>query len=193
MAALRAGRRVLAVDATCGNGHDTLFMASCLARHALDTPWDILALDVQEPALDSAKSLLSPSGHAACVTFIARGHEHLQRILNGHAADLRERGEAEPVLAAVMYNLGFLPRSDKRVTTRQDSTLRSLGMAASALGRNGILSIHAYGGHAGGLEELEAVDAWCAALPFDEWLVARYCMVNKTRNPEVLHLAWKRP
>ena len=41
------------------------------------------------------------------------------------------------------------------------------------------------------LDELAAVDAWCAALPFDEWTVAKYTLHNKTRNPEALFLAEK--
>lgn len=191
-AALRASPgRLLAVDATCGNGHDTAFLADFLARHAGSTPYDVLSLDVQEAALESARALLTSRGTAS-VSFLRRGHEELERILAGHAKALRERGEAAPILAAVMYNLGFLPRSDKGVATQKQSTLRSLAMAAAALEKNGLLAVHAYGGHAGGLEELEAVDRWCAALSFDEWLVARYCLSNKPRNPEVLHLAWKR-
>ena len=186
---------ILAVDATCGNGNDTLFLAERLfaLTAASRRDWVVLGLDVQEAALESAKALLHSCPGRDRVRLVLTGHEHLAALLDDYARSETDAGRAVPVTACVMYNLGFLPRSDKLVVTRTKSTLVSLEAAGAALSPGGLLIVHAYGGHAGGGEELAAVDAWCASLPYDGWLAARYAVVNKQRNPEALFLAQKRP
>lgn len=187
-------RGILAVDATCGNGNDTFFLAERLFEltGASRRDWSVLGLDVQESALESARNFLLSCPGRDRVRLVRKGHEHLAELLDEHARLEEEAGRQRPVAACVMYNLGFLPRSDKRVVTRRQSTLASLEAAVTALSPGGVLVVHAYGGHAGGAEELEAVDAWCASLPCDEWLAARYAVANKRRNPEALYLAQKR-
>ncbi len=179
---------LLAVDATCGNGHDACFLAAVLRRCHAKRPYGVLAFDVQESALRCAKELLTKRGLADTVECLLQDHAVL-----GAELLRRQKAAGSPIiLAAVMYNLGFLPRSDKRLVTRKESTLASLEAAARFLAPHGILSVHAYGGHSGGREELEAVESWCAALPFKLWTVARYSMCNKLRRPEALFLAQRR-
>jgi SAM-dependent methyltransferase len=210
---------LLAVDCTCGNGHDTCFLAQTLARQAGPWRWSVLSFDVQQAALDAARALLarhnlqaffSPvarteelppggpmrePGRSGEIRFFLQGHEHLEEVLASHFADDADREghptSAKTVLAAVMYNLGFLPRSDRRVITRERTTISSLSQAAEALSPGGVLAVHAYGGHAGGGEELEAVTAWFSALSYGVWHATRYSLCNKPRNPEILFLAGK--
>lgn len=212
---------LVAVDGTCGNGHDTLFLAEALA--AAGKPHVVLAFDIQPAALETTRARLEASRLARNVRLLLQNHARLTEELSrpeNRPATLAEtathpqanaRREAEAIqedwrtspgmagfphaplsVATAMYNLGFLPRSDKRVITRPEHTLASLASAADALIPRGILVVHAYGGHPGGLEELAAVEDWCAALAFDEWTAARYTFCNKSRNPEVLFLVEKR-
>jgi hypothetical protein len=88
-----------------------------------------------------------------------------------------------------MFNLGFLPRSDRSIATRSASTLIALEASLAALLPRGLLSVHAYGGHPGGREEMEAVEAWFPGLPASKVTVGRYALCNKQRNPEILFLA----
>jgi len=187
------GCHLLAVDATCGNGHDTRFLARQLAACADGRAYSVLSFDIQQAALDSARILAEelPEAQRGAIFFLRQSHDRLHAALREHQAEFLALG-ARPLLAVVMYNLGFLPRSDKRVTTMTGTTLASLEQATTALGLGGLLCVHAYGGHPGGLEELEAVEAWCCALPFAQWLVMRYAPCNKPHNPEALFLAWKR-
>ncbi len=182
---------LLAVDATCGNGYDSRFLLRALARTGM--PYSLLAFDVQQAALDAAKAFLAdlPTSQQERVFFMLQSHAELDKALCEHCKGPCCPG-GRPLLTAVTYNLGFLPRSDKTVVTKAPSTLASLEQAARALTPGGIISVHAYGGHPGGAEELEAVEGWCASLAFDEWCVARYALCNKVRNPECLFLAWKR-
>lgn len=187
------GAHWIAVDATCGNGHDTCFLAEQLACRCPDGSYSILSFDVQEAALDSAKESLCNALAGLCgrVSFLLQSHEHLLHALSVHQKAKLPPG-VSPRIVAVMYNLGFLPRSNKTITTCAPVTLASLEQAAVVLAPGGLLSIHAYGGHPGGLEELEAVTRWCSGLPHAQWLVMSHAVCNKPRNPERLFLAWKK-
>ena len=194
---------LVAVDATCGNGHDTLFMAQTLRGLAGERlfSWRILAFDVQAGALEKARARMAGAGFAenadnGGIDYIHDGHEHVAR----HLVTLEEccvkapcSAERKPYfVVAAMYNLGFLPGSDKQVVTREETTLASLAAAVNALAPGGILAVHAYGGHPGGLKELGAADAWFRNLDSGTADVTRYEVCNKTKNPEVLFLAVKK-
>lgn len=180
-----AAAPLLAVDCTCGNGHDCLFLARTLAALDTATSGVVLGLDVQPAALEATRNRLAEENLEHHAHLLLRGHENLAAVLDSSLSGL-----SNP--AVVMYNLGFLPGSDKRLTTRSDSTLASLNAAAAALLPSGLLCVHAYGGHPDGIDELRAVETWCVGLPFDEWVVGRYNICNRVRNPESLFLAEKR-
>lgn len=203
-----------AVDATCGNGHDTLFLSRELAGLAgeFSFSWQVVSFDIQDMALESARARLTEVGLAMSVEFIKDSHEHMNRYLSGTLslspaefqantpvaalagalAKIRAGRAVSGQLAAVMFNLGYLPGGDKGLVTRPESTLPSLGEALEALAPGGILSVHAYGGHPGGLEEMEAVDDWFSTMPFSGGSVFRYEVCNKRSNPEKLFLVEKK-
>ena len=177
--ARESDKEPLAVDATTGNGHDTLFLASEIGEAGR-----VWAFDVQTAALVVAQNRLATavedfSGRAV---FVHAGHEtakdHLPRDAGGR-------------LWAVTFNLGFLPGSNRRVKTTAATTLQALSLFAEMLAVGGIISVHVYRGHAGGEEEGEAVSRWAAMLPWETWRVAEYAFCNRPRNPETLFLAEK--
>ncbi len=170
----------LAVDATAGNGHDTLLLARLAGQNGR-----VWAFDVQEAALVAARERLARAEEGdltARVCFVREGHERLARVLPPEAAGR---------VRAATFNLGFLPGSDKQIVTRPAATLRALADLASFTAPGGIVSVHCYAGHEGGREELDAVGVFCADLPWPAWRSARYEMVNKNRNREALFLLEK--
>ncbi len=181
--ALAVARRtepvVFAVDATAGNGHDTLFLAS--EAGGSGTVW---AFDVQRTALASTQKRLETENPElpARVRLVHAGHERAAELLP-EAVHGR--------LRAVTFNLGFLPGSDRLVVTRAATTIAALGCFAAMLAVGGVISVHAYRGHDGGEEEGGAVARWFADLPWEAWRVAEYSFRNKPRNPETLFLAEK--
>ncbi|HKJ87699.1 MAG TPA: class I SAM-dependent methyltransferase [Gammaproteobacteria bacterium] len=136
----------LAVDATVGNGHDTLFLA-----RAVGSGGRVEGLDIQASALTAARERLEQAGALDRVRLHQGGHEALLRILPEAA-----RGRVR----AVMFNLGYLPGGDKGVVTRPDSTLAGLEAAAGLLAPGGRIAVVGYPGHPGGAEECEAVSEW---------------------------------
>lgn len=174
------------VDATCGNGHDTLFLLqqggkifkehNCTGR--------LLALDIQAAAVENTQALLRP--HLA-ESNLALTVEHASHAnLAQHLADSTS---GQSTVAAAMFNLGYLPGSDKSVVTMGESTQKALQALVACVMEGGIISVHAYGGHGGGQQELDCVREWFAALPEQQWTVFSYGRLNKQRNPEQLFLA----
>lgn len=140
-----------ALDATAGQGHDTAFLA-CL----LGTAGVVHACDIQPPALDATRRRWE-----ALDVPKATLHLHACRHENVRTA-LTAAGVAR--LNALMFNLGYLPGGDHRLTTRTSTTLAALQSLLPLLAPRGVLTIVAYPRHPGGQEELDAVKTWAAQL-----------------------------
>lgn len=166
---IRPGDRV--IDATAGNGHDTVFLAECVGPEGR-----VLAFDVQEAALVSARARVAD---VAWVEFFHESHGKM----NAHADD--------GSVAVVMFNLGYLPGEDHELTTETTETLFALEVAARLLKSGGALSVICYPGHPAGAEEAAAVEAWMTALAADGWRVAKYGAVGTRRPAPFLLVAGK--
>lgn len=134
------------VDATCGNGKDTLLLAELVGETG-----QVWAFDIQPAALDRTRQRLLEKGLAQRVTLFGHGHEDLA---NHVPSSVR----------AVVFNLGWLPGSDRSVVTKPDTTLPALHAALAQLAPGGLLLITCYPGHAGGDDETDAVLAWSQRL-----------------------------
>jgi predicted methyltransferase len=159
----------LVIDATAGNGHDTVFLADCVGPTG-----KVLAFDVQEAALTSARERVGESGR---VEFLHESHAQM----GNHAA----AGSA----AVVMFNLGYLPGEDHELTTESAETLRALEVAASLLKPGGVLSVICYPGHPAGAAEAVEVEAWITALAASGWRIAKYGALGTRRPAPFLLLA----
>jgi predicted methyltransferase len=148
----------IAIDATVGNGHDTLFLAQQVGPGG-----KVYGFDIQEAALDSAWQRLLAAGATAQVALYHAGHEAMAVLLPETVAGR---------VKAVMFNLGYLPGGDKQRTTGASTTLAALQAALSLLAPGGVISLLAYTGHPGGREEAEQLKAWLACLPRDLFAVS---------------------
>lgn len=137
-----------AVDATAGNGHDTLFLARLAGEYSR-----IAAFDVQESAIEATRIRLEKNACAEKVELHLCGHEKMEAIL-GEAW----RGKTH----AVFFNLGYLPKSDHALKTEAKTTLPALEAAWNLLAPGGFISLTVYTRHPGGFEESASVDAWLA-------------------------------
>ncbi|GAB6988314.1 tRNA 5-(aminomethyl)-2-thiouridylate-methyltransferase MnmM [Paenibacillus pini] len=144
-----------AVDATAGTGIDTLFLAKQVGRKG-----HVYAFDVQEEALKLTKARLAREQDVplASLSLLHHSHDQMQAYL---PAAIYGR------LAAVMFNLGYLPTegSDRSTITESSSTLAALEVALSLLKPRGIITAVLYPGHAGGDLEATAVTEWATSLP----------------------------
>jgi SAM-dependent methyltransferase len=149
-----------AIDATVGNGHDTKFLADLVGPSGR-----VFGFDVQAAALAVAAARLDGRPQ---VTLQLCGHEHLAAALPAEAA-----GQ----VAAVMFNLGYLPGADKQTTTRPATTLAGLAQALDLVAVRGMITLVLYPGHPGGADEAAAVRTYIARLP-SNFAVAHWCRLT---------------
>jgi predicted methyltransferase len=159
-----------AIDATAGNGHDSVFLARLVGPGGR-----LLAFDVQAAAIGSTRAALREWG-------LDDGRAEL--FHESHEELARRAGDA-PV-AAVMFNLGYLPGGDHRLITRPEATLAAIKLALGVLRPGGILTVVAYPGHPGGDAETAAVFEWAAHLDPTAWRVTAVRVHNTARPAPVL-------
>lgn len=162
------------IDATAGNGYDTLFLAECVGAGG-----KVLAFDVQEAALVSARARLAEAGCDGRVEFFHESHGGMGAYAG------------EGTVAVVMFNLGYLPGENHQLTTVAGETLAALEVAARLIKSGGMLSVVCYPGHTAGAEEAEAVETWMTGLATLGWRVAKYGAVGTRRLAPFLLVAVK--
>jgi SAM-dependent methyltransferase len=148
----------LAVDATVGNGFDTLFLA-----HRVGPKGRVLGFDVQKAALAGARELLKFVGSLDRVSFIHDSHARLTDYLPPEAA-----------IQGAMFNLGYLPRGNRQIITRPDTTVAALGGVLANLALQGRVSILVYREHEGGNLEYVELREFLEQLPEDKWIIEEF-------------------
>ncbi|MDA8211677.1 MAG: methyltransferase domain-containing protein [Clostridia bacterium] len=167
------GEGDIAVDATAGNGNDTLFLARTVGPQG-----QVYAFDIQEDALDKTRRRLAEAGELLQTRLIKDGHENLAQYVQG------------PV-AAIMFNLGYLPRGNHEIITRPETTCRAIEAGLELLGPRGIMSIVVYSGHPGGDREAAEVESMVQKLDQTRFSVLRMDFVNRKHNSPYLILVEK--
>lgn len=158
-----------AVDATCGNGHDTLFLAQ-------QEGISVVSLDIQKEALQNTALLLEKSLSLEVqkkVLLVEQSHSTFPPF------------SKPPRL--IIYNLGYLPGGDKNVTTKTETTLQSLRSALQILAPDGAISLMCYPGHAEGLLEQEAIINFLDSLK-SSYTYERYHYTDPPHRDFQLHI-----
>jgi SAM-dependent methyltransferase len=168
----------VAVDATIGNGHDTVVLARAVGANGR-----VFGFDVQASAIDETRGRLQTEGVVAPVDLFQHGHEDMARHLPEACAG---------TVGAVTFNLGYLPGSASDCTTTPETTIPALNAALRLLRPGGVVTVVVYTGHEGGPEEAEAVDAWAADLPQERFHALSYQFVNQQNDPPRLVAVEKR-
>ena len=151
------------VDATMGNGHDTLFLAK-LAKQ-------VYAFDIQEQALKKTSQRLQEAG-LSNAELILQGHETVDQFVTE--------------VKAAIFNLGYLPSADKSIITKPQTTIEALDKLCQILVKGGRIAIMIYYGHEGGDLERDAVMDFVSQLPQQEYTATIYRTLNQINNPPFL-------
>lgn len=163
----------LVVDATAGNGKDTLFLAANTPLSAV-----VWAFDIQSQALTKTNELLTKHNVADKVRLIQDCHAHITRHIK------------QPVDAA-MFNLGYLPGGDHKLSTLPSTTIQAIAQTLQLLNTEGLITIAAYPGFEQGRLELRELNQYLATVDQKKFSVACWSMVNQTNFPPVLYLIEK--
>ena len=149
-----------AIDATMGNGHDTQLLCELVGDEG-----HVYAFDIQEQAVENTRNRLKEAGLLDRATLFCQGHEHMREYISG------------PV-QAVVFNLGWLPGGDKRVTTHWETTQSAVSQALFLLDREGICVICVYPGHEAGDYERAKLTEYLSALRPQESNVLHHRFLN---------------
>lgn len=159
-----------AIDATCGNGNDTL-------KIALFEKGPVIALDIQEEAIANTRTLLQahlPSDALPCVHLFQQSHAEFPQLAYEHPIRL------------IVYNLGYLPKGNKQLTTLTESTLESLDKALELVMPGGAISITCYPGHEEGEREEQALIKKISLISVKKWNVCHHTFLNRTKSPSLI-------
>lgn len=165
-----------AIDATCGNGYDTLFLAKSILSS--DHGGQVIAIDSQEEAINNTKlhikAELPPQLHDK-VHFYHQCHSSFPHV-------------APASVALIVYNLGYLPKGNKSITTMCNTTLQSLNNAMLLIAPGGLISITCYPGHDEGKIEEEALLKFTADLSPQQWSCCHHRWTNRREAPSLILL-----
>ncbi|MEW8974987.1 MAG: class I SAM-dependent methyltransferase [Exiguobacterium sp.] len=156
------------VDMTAGNGHDTQFLAERVGPEGR-----VLAFDVQAQAIEESTRRLDEAGMLERVDLYHESHIHVGARLSD---------ERRPVRAGV-FNLGYLPGSDKSITTTGEETLEALDALLPVLAPGGLVVLVVYHGHLEGKRERDAVLDYVTALDQQGYAVLQYRFLNQQNHP----------
>lgn len=173
----------IAIDATCGNGHDSLSMAHlCLTP----TSGNLHCIDIQPEAIESTQRKLR-----AALTM------ELEQRVCYHIKSHETFPDSIPLgsVSLICYNLGYLPgksreNSRNTIITKTETTIKSIRSAINLLKAGGMLSITAYPGHEGGEEESKEVSHFLSTLSPLDWRVYAHSPLNRPMSP-ILYLAYR--
>ncbi len=158
----------VAVDATVGNGYDTLYMAQLVSPTGR-----VYGFDIQEQAVQTTAELVAKNGYSGIVKLFQASHECLSDYV------------AEPV-DAIVFNLGYLPGGDHRIITRPDSTIKAVREGLALLNPAGIICLVVYTGHPGGREEQQALEEFLQSLDKKEFCTGKLVFLNREKAPYLI-------
>ena len=125
----------IVVDATMGNGYDTLYLAKIIGEEGF-----LYSFDIQKEALISTKEKLEKENLLSRTKLILDGHENIDRYIDKQ-------------IDFMIFNLGYLPKGDHNIITKPHTTIEAIKKGMNLKKPNGIITIAIYSGHVGGAYE----------------------------------------
>lgn len=158
----------LCVDATMGNGNDTLLLSRLCGEKGR-----VLAFDIQKAAVEHTARHLSDNHAPENYRLILDSHENMAKYLQPES------------VSCMVFNLGYLPGGDHQMATRGDSSVRALQEGIGLLKKGGMISLCIYSGGDSGFEERDAVLKWLVSLDPRRYLVIKTDYYNRPNHPPI--------
>ena len=158
----------LCIDATMGNGNDTLLLARLAGKSG-----HVLAFDIQEQALKNTEDRLAREGLEKSCTLFMESHEYMSRYAR------------EGSVSCIVFNLGYLPGGSHGRATKAGTTVRAIKEGLKLLKKKGLLTLCIYSGGDSGFEEKETVLSFLKKLNPREFLVIQAEYINRPSHPPI--------
>lgn len=166
------------IDATVGNGHDTVFLAEIVGPNG-----HVFGYDIQEEAITNTKQKLLEKQLLERVTLFQTSHSNILQTI-----PKKFHGK----IAGAMFNLGYLPGGNKEIVTKPQTTIEAIKETLSVLKSEGVIVLVIYHGHEEGKTERDAVLNYAKELDQNEAHVLEYRFINQKNNPPFIIAIEKR-
>lgn len=163
------------IDATMGNGHDTVLLSRLAGEQG-----KVVAFDIQETALVHTRERLR----------LEKCPENYRLLLESHEYMKKYAGEES--VSCITFNFGYLPGGDHDKATRPESSVRAIRAGLSLLKKGGLMTLCIYSGGDSGFAERDEVLAFVRQLDTKDYLVVLSEFANRPHNPPMPVLIVKR-
>lgn len=157
----------IAIDLTVGNGYDTLELCR-RARY-------VYGFDIQEIAILETKKKLENENLLGDYYLIHDNHSNILKYISTK-------------VNFIVMNLGYLPRGDKSIITKWESTKKALEDGLSLLEKNGFFLITLYKSHKGAEEEIKGLYKFIKILDQKIYNVTKISFPNQENLPPELYI-----
>ena len=151
----------IAVDMTVGNGFDSKNILEALQ------PEKLYCFDIQQEALENSKKLLNQYSN---YELILENHKNFDKFVKEN-------------IDFAIYNLGYLPKGDKYITTNAVEVEESLNKLLKKLNSKGTIFITFYIGHLSGQMESLELSKYLESLNQKEYTILKFTFENQKNNP----------
>lgn len=159
---------IICVDATLGNGFDSLYLSSLLNEKGT-----IYGYDIQEQAIINSNKLFKDHNVTNVITKLS-SHEYIE----------------EDNIDLAIFNLGYLPGFDKSIKTNKETTMKAIKNLLPKMNKdNMLIVICLYVGHEEGFEESIVIDEFVKSLPSNEYMVSKYQNYNRPSSPYLISIS----
>lgn len=156
------------IDATMGNGNDTLLLSQLCGKEG-----KVFAFDIQDLALKNTRDLLQNAHAPENYELILDSHEHMELYC------------IPKTVSCITFNFGYLPGGDHHKSTHAESSICALEKSLLLLKTGGLLSLCIYSGGDTGFEERDAILSWLQNLDPKCYLVIKSEYFNRPNNPPI--------
>lgn len=158
----------ICIDATMGNGYDTLLLSQLVGPEGR-----VFAFDIQEEALVNTQKRLDSAAACQNYTLLLESHIHMKDYAK------------EASVSCIIFNLGYLPGGDHSKATKASTSLQAVCQGLSLLKKGGLMSLCIYSGKDTGFEEKETLLEYLKTLDSRKYLVICTQYYNRPNHPPI--------
>ena len=158
----------ICIDATAGNGNDTLALCQLVGESG-----KVIAFDIQETAIANTKKRLLDNGVEDRAEVYMESHTKMDKYAQ------------ENSVSCIVFNFGYLPGGDHNLSTRKESSIEAIHTGLRLLRKGGLMSLCIYSGGDSGFEERDALLEELKTLDRKKYLVILSCYYNRPNHPPI--------
>ena len=162
------------IDATAGNGYDTLFLAENAGKKG-----KVFSFDIQEVSIDNTRKLLDDNKLLNKVELINDSHHNIDKYVDDN-------------ISVAIFNLGYLPNGNKEIVTEAKTTIIALEKILKRLMYGGVIAITIYYKHEGGEEEKNILEKYFSELDAKKYQVVSINHNNRHSSPPIISFIYKK-